>query len=223
MYIRINNKNCKHFSDESDNMKTTLLILGIFLAFTNACNQNTPSNTSDTKTFEKTEVSNNSDSIKNNIEPKEVISETPIEQTKSASTKVNNIEKKKKYFKLLSAISENWTAGIPSGGSGTEYYVKIKIITTEKIVFDTLWINNTAFETFISKESTSVSDKPIQYSKGDIITVRATELKNQNIKPATVIPPIKYNGAALIGYRINGKQEYFTVTEIKKQSSRNRP
>lgn len=196
-------------------MKITLLILIVFLAFSNACNQN---DTSGTKT-----VSNNPDTIKIGIQLKEDIAETKTEQTIPEKPPVNKPETKRDYFTLLSATSENWTAGIPSGGSGTEYYFKIKITSSDKIIFDTLWINDNAFETFISKESTSISDKPVQYGKGDIITVRVTELKNQNIKPVTVIPPIKYNGAALIGYRINDKRKFFTVKEIKKQSSPNRP
>lgn len=204
-------------------MKIILLIFGVFLAFTNACNKNMQSNTSNKTTSEKVVVSNNSGSINNNVETEEVIPEIPIEQTKSENTTINNIEKKKEYFKLLTTISESWTAGIQSGGSGIEYYLKIKITTGEKIFFDTLWINNKAFNIFISKESSSVSSEPVKFGNGDIITLRATDLRNQYTKTVTVNPPINYIGAALFGYSINGKQEYFIVKEIKKQISPNRP
>ena len=89
-------------------------------------------------------------------------------------------------------------------------------------MFTSLTIFHT-YEIFISKESTSVSSEPVKYKNGDIITVRATELKNQNIKYESVKSPINYDGAAIIGYFVNKKREYFPVKEIKKQSSPNRP
>ncbi len=131
--------------------------------------------------------------------------------------------KTREYFKLINTTSESWTAGIPSGGSGTEYYFKIKITTSDNIKFDTAWINNKAFEIYISKETNYVSSQPIKYGNGDIITLRVSNLKNQNTESVNVNPPIKYDGAALIGYTVNGKREYFTVKEIKKVESPNRP
>lgn len=203
-------------------MKTTLFIFGIFIAFTNACNQNTESNTSNTTTSEKTVVSNNSDSIKNNIVPKETITEIPMEQTKSDNKTDSNLENKKDYFTLLSATSQSWTAGIPSGGSGIDYYFKVKINTEEKLLFDSAWINNRAFEIFISKETNSISSEPIKYGNGDIIILRVSDIKNKNTKTANSNPPQKFEGAALISYTAKDKREYFIIKEIKKQTSPNR-
>jgi hypothetical protein len=200
-------------------MKTTLIILTISLAFTNACNQNTPSNTADTKTIEKSEILKNPDSIKNIIEPKEIIAETLTEEKKSEKT----IENKKDFFTLLSATSQSWTAGIPSGGSGIEYYFKVKINSIDKIKFDIAWINNRKFEIFISKETEAISSEPIKFTKGDIITLRVSDIRNQNLKIENLKPPLNYEGAALIGYTVNDKQEYFIIKEIKKQTSPNRP
>ena len=197
-------------------MKTTLFILSIFLTFTNACNQNQnpPSNKADNKTVEKTELLNNSDSIQKNLDPQEIITETQIEQIKP--------ESKNSFFTLLSATSQSWTSGIPSGGSGTEYFFKIKITTTEKTTFETAWINNKAFEIFISKETGSISNVPIKYGNGDTIILRVSDLKNSNANSVNTEQPIKYDGAALIGYSVKGRNEYFTIKEIKKQSSPNR-
>lgn len=202
-------------------MKTALFIFSIFLAFTNACNRNTESNTSNTTASEKTVASNNSDSIKNNIVQKEPITETPFEQKKSENTE-NNVANKKDYFTLLNATSQSWTAGIPSGGSGIDYYFKVKINTEEKISFDSAWINNSSFEIFISKETAAISSQPIKFSKGDNIILRVSEIKNKNIKTQNSKPPIEYNGAALISYKVTDKQEYFIIKEIKKQISPNR-
>jgi hypothetical protein len=194
-------------------MKTTLFIFGIFIAFSNACNQNTQSNASNTTTSEKTAVANNSDSIKNNIVPKEAITEITTD---------NNLEKKKDYFTLLSATSQSWTSGIAGGGSGTEYYFKIKVNTADKLLFDSAWVNNKAFQVFISKETKSISNEPIKYGNGDVISIRISDIKNQNIKITNSNTIPKFEGAALISFTVNDKIEYFIIKEIKKQNSPNR-
>lgn len=197
-------------------MKSTLFIISIFLAFTNACNQNKADNSSGISSSEKTESIKNVEPIKN-----EVVSDTKIEKTQAENTVEKTSEQKKEYFTLLGATSQSWTAGIPSGGSGTEYYFKIKINTSDKIIFDSAWINNKSFELFIAKETTTISNAPIKYEKGDIITLRVSDLKNKNTKTVISKPPIEHNGAALIGYTVKNKQEYFIIKEINKQASLN--
>lgn len=202
-------------------MKTIFYITISLAVSINACQENNSSKTT-SENFTQKEIPDTLQEA--NVAEHKTEKETQALSDTNFINKTNaTSDKRQEPFKLISAISENWTAGIPSGGSGTEYYFKIKIMTSDKIDFDTLWTNNKSFATFISKESTSISDKPIQFGKGDIITIRATELKNQNIKQAIVNSPIKYKGAALIGYHISGKREFFTVPEIKKQSSQNRP
>jgi hypothetical protein len=204
-------------------MKSTLLILSVFVAFTNACNQNTTNKTTEIANVEKTIELNNSDTISNEIEPKEIVAETKPEQIKVEKTTINKSETKKKHFTLLSATSQSWTAGIPSGGTGTDYYFKIKINSADKIKFDSAWINNKRFEIFISRETAAISNEQINFSKGDNITLRVSEIKNQNIKTENLKPPLEYEGAALIGYTVNDKRQYFIIKEIKKQSTPNRP
>ena len=63
---------------------------------------------------------------------------------------------------------------------------------------------------------------PIKYGNGDTIILRVSDLKNSNANSVNTEPPIKYDGAALIGYSVKGRNEYFTIKEIKKQSSPNR-
>ena len=131
-------------------------------------------------------------------------------------------EEKKEYFKLLSSTYESWVAGIPNGGSGTEYYFKTAINTGEKIQFDSLWLRNKSFSIFITKGSKSISDKPITFSKGDTIILRVSDLQTTHVLKETK-PPVNFEGAALIGYSVNGKREYYTVREMKKQNTTNRP
>lgn len=204
-------------------MKNTLFILSVCLAFTNACNQTATKNNSQNTTTEKAIVSNNPDTTKSEIVQKEIVLENTSEQTKTESTTEKKSEKKKDFFTLLSATSQSWKAGIPSGGSGTEYYFKVKINSFDNLKFDTAWINNRKFEIYISKETTAVSSEPIKFTKGDIITLRVSDIKNQNIKTENSSPPINFEGAALIAYKANDKREYFIIKEIKKESSPNRP
>ena len=117
-----------------------------------------------------------------------------------------------KYFKLLNATSSSWTAGIAKGGTGTEFYFKIIIKTKQKIVFDSLWVGNRSNKIFVSKEQKIVSNAPVEYSKGDTITLRISFLNNNN---KTVQTPISNKGDALISYRINDRLKYYTIKKIE--------
>lgn len=183
----------------------------------NSCNENNQS---------KTISENKSTTILADTSAKDVVSKNEKEisaDTNSVPDKKTISEKRQEYFKLLSATSQSWTAGIPSGGSGTEYYFKLKITSADNLKFDTAWINNRKFEIFISKETAAVSSQPIKFAIGDIITLRVSDIRNQNIKTENLKPPLNFEGAALVAYRANDKQNYFIIKEIKKQSSPNRP
>jgi hypothetical protein len=195
-------------------MKIIIYTAIILSATINACNQTN-------KTENKTEINVSGSAIDTVKQQTKPIEKTDTEtKQKEKNTEVE--ENKKEFFKLLNATSESWTAGVANGGSGIEYYFKIKITTSDNIKFDTAWINKKAFEIYISKETNSVSSQPIKYGNGDTITVRVSDLKNQNSKSVNVNPPKKYDGAALVGFTVNGKRNYFNIKEIKKQTSPNR-
>lgn len=204
-------------------MKTTLLILCVCLALTNACNQTTTDNKAETYTTEKLVVVNNEDTTKDNTDKDEIVTEKKVEQKNVENETAKKSETKKDFFTLLSAKSQSWTAGIPSGGSGTDYYFKVKINSSDNLKFENAWINNKKFEIFISKETAAVSSEPIKFTKGDIITLRVSDIRNQNTKTENSQPPISFNGAALISYKANDKLEYLIIKEITKESSPNRP
>lgn len=120
-----------------------------------------------------------------------------------------------KYFKLLNATSSSWTAGTAGGGTGTEFYFKVVIKTKQKIVFDSLWVKNRSNKIFITKERKFVSNAPVEYSKGDTITLRIS-MSNNNIKQ--VKSPKKISNGALLSYRINDKLKYYTINKIETQN-----
>lgn len=131
----------------------------------------------------------------------------------------NSNAMKKDSFTVLTARAQDWTAGIPSGGSGTEYYFEVKINTSKPLTFDSAWIDNKSFGIFLSRESAAISTDPVQFIQGDTITLRVSDLNLPNSMDTPSKPPIGYAGAALIGYTLKGKPLYFTITEIEKLPS----
>jgi len=125
------------------------------------------------------------------------------------------------HFKLLNASKENWVAGIPAGGRGTEYFFKIKITTQQKLVFADLWVDNYMYSISVANNSASISDKPIEYGNGDEITLRASVLSSQNYELSKA--PVQHAGDALIGYTSNGITQYLIVENITEKPTLNRP
>ena len=119
-----------------------------------------------------------------------------------------------KHFEVLNAFSSSWTAGTLQGGSGTEFYFDIIIKSKQKIIFDSIWINNRSSKIFISKKQKSISSAPIDYFKGDTITLRIS-MSNNNIKQ--VKSPKQITKGALLSYRINDKLKYYTINKIETQ------
>lgn len=141
---------------------------------------------------------------------------TSVKNTENGGTMNDN------SFTLIHASSQSWTAGIPSGGSGTEYYFEIKINSSKGITFDSAWINNKSFPLFLSRENSGpsgVSNDPVTFVKGDSITLRVSDITHSSKVTSPTKPPVTYTGAALIGYKVNGKQLYYTVKEIEKLPS----
>jgi hypothetical protein len=119
-----------------------------------------------------------------------------------------------KHFKVLNAFSSNWSAGTLQGGSGTEFYFDIIIKSKQKIIFDSIWINNRSNKIFISKKQKSISSAPIEFKKGDTITLR-TSMSNNNVKQ--VKSPKQISDGALLSYRINDKLKYYKINKIESQ------
>ena len=128
---------------------------------------------------------------------------------------------KQSNIKIIEATSEKWTSGQNGSGSGTEYSIKIKVLSAEKIEFDTLWINNISLGTFLTQNSSAISSDPIKITKGETIIVRASDLGSANNKTA---PPLaKYKGAGLLRYFVNGKAFYIVIKKFKPIQQTNRP
>lgn len=133
-------------------------------------------------------------------------------------TQQQSTDQQKPPFTLLEASSQNWTAGREEGGRGTEYYFKM-VVKKNNITFDSMWVDNKALPIFIAKETTTVSNNPITYSKGDTIILRGTALAHA----ATSLQPDLAPGAARIRYHVNDKPAYYTIEHVEKKESLNLP
>lgn len=184
-----------------------------------ACNQQVVKNVSNISKDEKNIVIFSLDSVDykdiSNHEHSEIVS-----KQKNPHSIINNDgESSHEMFILLSASSKRWISGLPNGDNGIEYYFKLKIHTSQQLSFDSAWINNDVFIISVSKETSTISNRPVTINNGDIITLRITDLQNRTIRKANVKAPIDFNGAALISYKLDDKQKYFIIKEIHEQSS----
>lgn len=137
---------------------------------------------------------------------------------------VNNVptaEAKSPFF-IINSEYENWVAGTPTGGRGTEYYFTIGI-NSEGLKFDSAWIDNKVFPIYISRKGPGITSEPIELYQNDTITLRISHINMSN-EPASITakPPIEYQGAVLIGYKLNNERDYFVIKELEKTKSINR-
>lgn len=128
----------------------------------------------------------------------------------------------RKDFEWISAEEKSWTSGVASGGMGTDYYISVKITTDSPISFQSLWVSGKVFTVSIgAMPGTAVGSQSNSFKNGDTITLRATELINKQGKTnaQTAQPPITHNGAALLGYMVNGAMQYYAIPTMKKTKS----
>ena len=64
------------------------------------------------------------------------------------------------------------------------------------------------------KKKKSISSAPIEFKKGDTITLR-TSMSNNNVKQ--VKSPKQISDGALLSYRINDKLKYYKINKIESQ------
>jgi hypothetical protein len=132
---------------------------------------------------------------------------------------------KKSPIKLISASSENWLSGTNGGGKGTEYYIKIKILSSNKVEFDSLFTNKKGFKTYLANPNKGITSTPITVSKNDTITVRVSDITfpNRPIVSQNNVSIKKFKGEALLKYYDDGKINYLLIKNISKTKSINRP
>ena len=182
-----------------------------------ACNQQAVKDVSSISKDEKNIVIYSPDSVDYKGTSNDEHSENISKQINPKSIINNDGESPLEMFTLLSASSRSWISGVYGGGSGTEYVVKITILTSKQLDFDSLWLNNSLLKLFVAQGS-SVSNMQINIKKGDEVTLRATDIHDKNTM-SNIRPPFNFIGEALLYYRVNEERKYYIVSEIQKQTT----
>lgn len=130
--------------------------------------------------------------------------------------------KKSESVVLIDATSQYSVSGINGGINSTEYFFKIKIITDEKIDFDSIWIDKKVFTPYLANNKKSISNQPPSFVKNDTIILRVSDLYSKTSAPISN-PPIPFKGTALLRYKVKNKISYLIIKTIKSIEGINRP
>lgn len=123
-------------------------------------------------------------------------------------------------FKLVSATSQGWTAGIKDGGSGINY--KFSLVAGQvstKLKIDQLWIGNKYYAVEASKKYPAKTKDG--FLKNDTLYIKVYEffpskpVSQNDSTPVSLPLPFKFDGDALFGYTVLKKRKYFIVKKIE--------
>ncbi len=124
-----------------------------------------------------------------------------------------------KDFEVISSTSKKWAGGIMDAGRGINYsFALLAKKSSKKLIINQLWIGQKFYEV---KACGKFPSRPEDgFSKNDTIYIYANERIDEKNQPSgnpdkLNPPPVEYKGEALIGYKINGKQKFKIVKEIK--------
>jgi hypothetical protein len=120
---------------------------------------------------------------------------------------------KKTHIQVIETYKTNWMSGRSGNKSGTDYYIKVKIMNNQKIEFDSLWFEDKGMPTFLSQITNDISDKPITFNKNDTVTVRVSYLNGSQTNLTKA--PKNYKSEALLRYFVNGKKYYLSISKFK--------
>ncbi len=126
------------------------------------------------------------------------------------------------YLELIDAKALRSVSGLRGGGSSTEYFFRIKILSDKKTTFDSIWLNHNSFKTYLANNKKISSNAPISFGKNDTVTVRVSDTKG-NSKLTEVAAPISCQDEAILRYYVNEKSFYLSIKNIKLIIGPNRP
>jgi len=120
------------------------------------------------------------------------------------------------HLKLVSATKQPFAGGV-AGSQGNSYVFTLKIDNKHKSVkLSSIWTEEQQFD--IANDRYTVTKEAFKDGRTVQISVRtssATKIPGHTRAPQHA--PIAYKGVALLGYTVNGKQQYFTVKKITKK------
>ena len=126
-------------------------------------------------------------------------------------------------FTVLEITSQKYSGGLEQSGHGTRYVVKLLAgKDSRKLKIDQLWIGDKYFAVKPVKDPKYRNNH--EFFKNDTIFLYADDhvypdMVNKKENTVNIKLPYKYNGAALIGYKLRNKRRYKvveTITELEK-------
>ena len=131
-------------------------------------------------------------------------------------------------FKLVSATSQRWTAGVRGGGGGVRYVITaVAGQSSKRLKVEHLWVGDHLLpaDAFLAHPSTYGSK---EFVKGDTVLIRASSYrkgelrlaendKNMAAEPDTTLsaPAIKFNGEGLVYFRNGKKRKYLKIEHFQ--------
>jgi hypothetical protein len=129
-----------------------------------------------------------------------------------------------RYFEVLQATSQLRIAGVPGGGQGINYRLRLKIKTDRAITFDAIWLAGKKLNIQLENGN---SPGQIKSARNAVVTLLAADFRAGPAKNGrnqeepgyasaaeTAKAPIEYEGAALLRYVVDGSTKYFPVSRI---------
>ena len=135
-----------------------------------------------------------------------------------------------KPFTVVEKTSQTSMGGRAESGIATSYVIKIVAgYSSSELSINDLWIDTNYFEVHPYKQKSDLSFSQT-WEKGDTLFIRATKRsypdggKMVRDVPVAVKPvPKKFKGAALIGYKLKGKEKYFEIDAFKELPTQYNP
>ena len=123
-------------------------------------------------------------------------------------------QNKASNIKLISATTRDWMTGAAPGRSGTNYTLKVKILSTKKVELKNLWIGKEQASFEVQTFFTDPSKIP---AKGDsVLIVHVKVDKKPELEKARLSLPFEYKGEALLEYYVAGRPRYLVIPEFEK-------
>jgi hypothetical protein len=213
------------------NNKGFRIVLSVFcLGLIFSCNSNSESSSKDNSKQDST-VKNVSDEKKSALNDSSVNKKEIVKDEKVQNNDASILSKEEDGIKLVKATSQKWAGGARGSGTGTYYcFTFIASLPSNKLNIDEVWIGQKFFNAIQS--SSPIFNKP-DFKANDSVFIKVNDLipgeLNRNIysqdsvKKFNTPPPMKYDGAALIGYLENNKRKYFVINSFKELPRLNYP
>lgn len=128
-----------------------------------------------------------------------------------------------KHFTITEAGFENWHAGRPEGGSGTDYRFIAVINTGATLDFDSVWIREKTIALSLTpgRLKGPATNTAFTFSKGDTIALYASTI-SETI-PQKAAAPADLPGEAILSYRIEEKKAYKAIPKLIQKETQPRP